>query len=161
MSADKPLLLVADDRDQERESVRQLARIGYDQVVGALDDGFRSWVEAGRPVSSYPCILSDELERRLLVGEQLVVVDVREAGEWSDGHVPGSVNVPVHDVSLGAGKLPLGATLAVHCGHIYRGMLGASLLEQLGHDHLLVIEDGYEGWQSHRAAAAGNVARGA
>jgi hydroxyacylglutathione hydrolase len=153
MSADRPLLLVAEDRDQERESVRQLARIGYDQVVGTLDRGFRSWVEAGRPVSSYPCIPSSELERRLLAGEQLVVVDVREVGEWSDGHVPGSVNVPAHDVPVGAGKLPLSATLAVHCGHVYRATLGASLLEQLGHDQLLVIEDGYEGWQSHRVRA--------
>lgn len=153
LSADRALLLVADDRDQERESVRQLARIGYDQVVGTLDRGFRSWVEAGRQVTSYPCIPSDELERRLLAGEQLVVVDVREVGEWSEGHVPGSVNVPAHDVPVAAGKLPLGATLAVHCGHLYRATLGASLLEQLGHDQLLVIEDGYEGWQSHRVRA--------
>jgi hydroxyacylglutathione hydrolase len=150
LSADRPLLLVADDLDQERESVRQLARIGYDRVVGALDGGFRSWLEAGRAVSSFPCIRSAELERRLLTGEQLVVVDVREAGEWTDGHVPGSVNVPVHDVPVSAGKLPLGATLAVHCGHVYRATLGASLLEQMGHDQRMVVEDGYEGWQSQR-----------
>jgi hydroxyacylglutathione hydrolase len=142
--------LVADDLDQELESIRQLARIGYDRVTGVLDGGFRSWLEAGRRVSSFPCIRSDALERRLLAGEQLVVVDVREAGEWTDGHVPGSVNVPVHDVPVNAGKLPLGATLAVHCGHVYRATLGASLLEQMGHDQLMVVEDGYEGWQSQR-----------
>lgn len=155
LSADRPLLVVADDLNQEQESVRQLARIGFDRVVGVLDGGFRSWLEADRPVSSFPSIKSSELERRLLADEQLVVVDVREAGEWADGHVPGSVNLPVHDVPFSAGKLPLGADLAVHCGHFYRATLGASLLEQVGHRQLMVVEDGYEGWRSHRATSGG------
>ena len=143
---DRPLVLVAGDPAEERESVRQLARIGYDLVVGALDGGVRSWAEAGRPVASYLRLASRELQRRLLAGERLVVVDVREPGEWFAGHVPGSVNVPVHEVPARAGQLPLGATIAVHCGHDYRGTLGASLLEQTGHDQLLVVQDGYEGW---------------
>lgn len=155
ISPDRPLLLVADEESEVRESVRQLARIGYDLVVGALDAGLRSWADAGRMVTSFPRILSAELERRLLAGERLAVVDVREAGEWFAGHVPGSVNIPLHDVPLRAAGLPAGASLAVHCGHVYRATLGASLLEQAGHHRLLVIEDGYQGWESHRMVNAG------
>jgi hydroxyacylglutathione hydrolase len=151
---DRPLVLVAGDPAEEHESVRQLARIGYDLVVGALDGGVRTWTDAGRPVTSYPRLASRELESRLLAGERLVVVDVRERGEWFAGHVPGSVNVPVHEVPSRAGQLPLGATLAVHCGHVYRGTLGASLLEQTGHDRLLVVQDGYEGWAALRSEAS-------
>jgi len=151
LSADRPLVLVADDYEQERASVRQLARIGYDLVVGAVDGGFRTWAEAGRPVSSYKRLLSDELERRLLDGERLVVVDVREPGEWFTGHIPGSVNIPAHDLPLKAGQLPFGPTLAVHCGHVYRATIGASLLERAGYDQLSVVEDGYEGWEARRA----------
>jgi hydroxyacylglutathione hydrolase len=50
LPSDRPLVLVAGDPAEERESVRQLARIGYDLVVGALDGGVRSWAEAGRRV---------------------------------------------------------------------------------------------------------------
>lgn len=148
LSSERPLVLVADDPAEERESVRQLARIGYDLVVGALAGGFRAWADAGRTVSSYPRMLSRELERRLLAGDRLVVVDVREPGEWFAGHVPGSLNVPVHDLPGKAAQLPLGATLAVHCGHVFRATLGASLLERAGYRELIVVEDGYEGWAS-------------
>jgi rhodanese-related sulfurtransferase len=73
--------------------------------------------------------------------------------------VPGSVNVPVHEVRSRAGRLPLGATLAVHCGHDYRATLGASLFEQAGHDRLLVVQDGYEGWAALRSEVAQPVQR--
>lgn len=148
LSPDRPLVLIANDAAQERECVRQLARIGFDLVVGALDGGFRAWVEAGRSVASYARTNSGALERRLIDGERLVVVDVREAGEWFAGHIPGSVNIPAHDLPLRAGQLPLGPPLAVHCGHVYRATLGASLLERAGYDQLQVVEDGYEGWAS-------------
>ena len=153
---ERPLLLVADGPAQERESVRQLARIGYDQVAGALDGGLAAWAAAGRPLSSYRRLRSDELERRLLDGERLVVVDVREVHEWVSGRIPGSVNVPLHQVPARAGTLPLGTQLAVHCGHAYRGTLGASLLEQAGRGQIAVIDDGYEGWaRRHRRRLEG------
>lgn len=100
---------------------------------------------------SYQRILASDLERRLLEGERLVVVDVREPSEWFAGRIPGSVNLPVHEISLRAAQLPAGAILAVHCGHVYRATLGASLFEQSGHAQVIVVQDGYDGWADRRA----------
>ena len=146
VSPDRPLLLVSDDQAQELESVRQLARIGYDRVVGVLDGGVDAWAGAKRATKSFREGDAKELERRLRDGERVVVVDVREGYEWFAGHVPGSVNLPLHDIVGGGNGLLRGPELAVHCGHLYRGVLGASLLEQLGYDRLTVIEDGFDGW---------------
>ncbi|MHB1787689.1 MAG: rhodanese-like domain-containing protein, partial [Acidimicrobiales bacterium] len=74
------------------------------------------------------------------------VVDVREAAEWHAGHVPGSVNLPAHDIPTTTLDLPRGLPLAVHCGHDYRATLGASLLERAGYHDLSVLEDGWDGW---------------
>jgi rhodanese-related sulfurtransferase len=148
LKPERPLLLVADDRAQEDESVRQLARVGYDRIAGALDGGVDAWSEAGKPLKAFPRSSAVRLHRRLLNGDRLVVVDVRERHEWFAGHVPGSVNLPLHDIPLEPGRLPQEPELAVHCGHVYRGTMGASLLEQIGYERITVIEDGYEGWAS-------------
>jgi hydroxyacylglutathione hydrolase len=155
ISPERPLLFVSDDRAQERESVRQLARIGYDRIVGVLDGGVDAWVAGKRPLKYFGGSDAKELEHRLQSGERLIVVDVREGYEWFSGHIPGSVNRPLHELAHGGNGLPRGPELAVHCGHLYRGVLGASLLEQLGYDRLTVVEDGFDGWMKlHGRAGA-------
>jgi rhodanese-related sulfurtransferase len=87
-----------------------------------------------------------------------VVVDVPERSQWFEGHVPGSLSLPVHEIPLGAAMLPPGPALAVRCGHAYGGTLGASLLEQAGHGPITVAEDGYAGWLAHdRPCRAGST----
>lgn len=147
---ERPLVLIADagsdGRGQIEEAARQLARIGYDRVVGFIGGGIDTWRAAGRPLAAYETVAAAGLATRLDADELLCVVDVREAAEWHAGHVPGSVNFPVHDIPGGATELPRGVPLAVHCGHDYRATLGASLLERAGYGPLVVVDDGWEGW---------------
>jgi hydroxyacylglutathione hydrolase len=145
---ERPLVLVADDAGaaQVDEASRQLTRIGYDRVVGHLDGGIAGWVGAGRHLASYTTTSAAELAKHLDAGEMIAVVDVREAAEWHAAHIPGSVNIPAHDIPTIPLDLPRGLPLAVHCGHDYRATLGASLLERAGFHHLSVLEDGWDGW---------------
>ncbi len=153
---ERPLVLVADaggsgDRDgagraQVAEATRQLVRIGYDRVVGFLEGGIETWRAAGRDVVSYETISAATLAKRLDADELLPVVDVRETAEWHAGHIPGSVNIPAHDIPDSNAELPRGMALAVHCGHDYRATLGASLLERAGYHQLVVVDDGWDAW---------------
>ncbi len=147
---ERPLVLVADPDTagaaQVAEAARQLARIGYDRVVGFLEGGIEAWRTAGRELVSYETISAASLAKRLDADEFLPVVDVREAAEWHAAHIPGSVNIPAHDIPVANADLPRGMALAVHCGHDYRATLGASLLERAGHSQLVVVDDGWEGW---------------
>ena len=149
---ERPLVLVAEPdatgAAQVVEAARQLARIGYDRVVGVLDGGIETWRAAGRELTSYETASAASLAKRLDADELLPVVDVREAAEWHAGHIPGSVNLPAHDIPAVSTELPRGLPLAVHCGHDYRATLGASLLERAGYDQLVVLDDGWEGWVS-------------
>ncbi len=147
---DRPLVLVAEPAvpggAQVEETARQLARIGYDRIVGYLDGGIETWRAAGRELSSYETVSAAALAERLDADELLPVVDVREAGEWHAAHIPGSVNLPAHDIPAATIELPRSMPVAVHCGHDYRATLGASLLERAGYGRLVVVGDGWDGW---------------
>lgn len=163
---ERPLVLVSDPSragiDQVTEATRQLLRIGYDRVVGYLDGGIDSWAGAGRTLTTYDTTSASLLAKRLDDGEMIAVVDVREAAEWHAAHIPGSINLPAHDIPLTQIELPRALPLAVHCGHDYRATLGASLLERAGFTHLTVLEDGWDGWAPlHEEAVAGSHDPGA
>ena len=149
---ERPLVLLAHDgapgAAQISEATAQLARIGYDRVVGYLEGGVAAWSEAGRDTTTYQTTSAANLAERLDADELLTVADVREVAEWHAGHIPGSVNVPVHAIPLTDLDVPRTLPLAVHCGHDYRATLGASLFERAGYHDILVVTDGWEAWSA-------------
>lgn len=130
-----------------REAQRQLLRIGYDRIAGYLNGGITTWKADGRGTSSFEATTASKLAEYLDNDQLLVVVDVRERSEWHAGHIPGSVNIPVHEIPTSKFYLPFHVPLFVHCGHDYRGTLASSLLERDGYRNLTVVADGWDGWK--------------
>jgi hydroxyacylglutathione hydrolase len=73
---------------------------------------------------------------------RLVVVDVRQIDEWRDGHLPGAIHLPVHEVERAGRRLPPGE-LWVHCRSGYRAGIAASLLHRAGRD-VVHVDDAWE-----------------
>ena len=151
LERDTPIVLVSSPGKQGqleiKEAQRQLLRIGYDRIVGYLDGGIETRKADGRDSSSFATTTASKLAEYLDNDELLVVVDVRERSEWHAGHIPGSVNIPVHEISTSKSDLPFQVPLFVHCGHDYRGTLASSLLERSGYRDLTVVADGWDGWK--------------
>jgi len=76
------VLVIKDERDLH-EAVKQLAVVGYDQVVGFLQGGMAAWQEAGLPVQQVSQLSVEELASR----HALTILDVRDRGEWDEGHI--------------------------------------------------------------------------
>src|SRR4029450_5171881 len=72
-----------------------------------------------------------------------VVVDVRQASEVADGHLPGALAVELGELAgdRQSGELPEGP-VTVMCAHGERAMTAASLLERAGHKELRVVHGG-------------------
>jgi NADPH-dependent 2,4-dienoyl-CoA reductase/sulfur reductase-like enzyme/rhodanese-related sulfurtransferase len=70
-----------------------------------------------------------ELEAALAAGE--VLVDVRTAGEFGAGSIPGAVNIPLDDLRSRLSELP-DAPMIVHCQVGQRGHTAARILRQAG-----------------------------
>jgi NADPH-dependent 2,4-dienoyl-CoA reductase/sulfur reductase-like enzyme/rhodanese-related sulfurtransferase len=94
-----------------------------------------------------------ELATALAEGDTLV--DVRTAGEFAAGSIPGAVNVPLDELRDRFGELPDGP-LVVHCQVGQRGHTAARLLSQLGPVGRRVrnLDGGYTTWTAGAAALA-------
>lgn len=146
LSADAPIILVADDEEGVREAVMRLARVGLEGVIGYLDLGIAAWDRAGLPLSVLPQITVAELQARLLETPRLQVLDVRRAGEYASGHVPGAIHVPLDRLEGAAGRLDPSRPTAVICAGGYRSSAATSLLECHGFERTFNVVGGTSAW---------------
>ena len=142
-----PIALLAEAPDDAREAQRELLRIGFDNILGALEGGVEAWRESGRPLRQTTTATMADLAHALERGDTLTIADSRDLAEWSEGHLPGAVLTPVGEIPATAARLPHDAPLAVHCAHGYRSAIAASLLERAGLPEVWHVTDGYEAWR--------------
>jgi hydroxyacylglutathione hydrolase len=110
-----------------------------------------SWREERRPTQAVARLTVPELHDRW-EGDRdgLQVLDVRERTEWADGHIPGSLHVPYHDLHELPAELDPDRPLAVVCASGQRSAVGASLLQREGASAVLHVVDGGVGtWARH------------
>jgi hydroxyacylglutathione hydrolase len=79
---------------------------------------------------------------------RLMVLDVRDAVEWTGVHIPGAVNCPVGEIAQGAEAPVLSAGhVAVICGTGYRSSVAASLLQARGIPNVVNVSGGMGAWE--------------
>jgi hydroxyacylglutathione hydrolase len=136
---DREVVLVLERPDDLGPAVAQLRRAGFDRIVGYLVGGFDAWhgeVETLRQVPS-----------NQVPGESGTVLDVREPGEWREGHVPGAVHIPGAQLPNRLDEVPDGPILVV-CAGGYRSSIAASLLAREGHDDVAHVIGGMDAYRS-------------
>ena len=143
-----PIVLVAEPGGEEEAKLR-LARIGFDEVVGALDGGparLAERPELARQGSRLGVTAFDGLDETT----DVQVIDVRNPGEVALGTIPGATIIPLADLRDGATDLDLGRPIVVYCAGGYRSSIGASLLRSLGATDVSDLIGGYSAWsQAH------------
>lgn len=80
------------------------------------------------------------------------LIDVREADEFHEGHIPGAVNIPrgilefklTSDPSLDNRDL----NLVVYCKTGGRAALSARVMKEMGYLHVQSINGGIEAWKT-------------
>jgi rhodanese-related sulfurtransferase len=87
-------------------------------------------------------------------GERPLLVDVRTPQEFSGGHVPGAVNVPVDELRSRLAELPRDRQIAAYCQVGQRGYLATRILLQEGFS-AVNVGGGYKTYQLHQPKANG------
>jgi hydroxyacylglutathione hydrolase len=141
-----PIVVIADP-GREYESANRLGRIGFDHIVGYLQDGLRS-LETRPELTAITERVSAPLAAERLAAGAALAVDVRGPGERAHKFVAGSVNIPLNHLADRARELPKDRPLLVYCAGGYRSSIAASLLQQLGFTQVSEIAGGIAAWEA-------------
>jgi rhodanese-related sulfurtransferase len=142
------IILVSEDEDKAREACTRLARVGLEKTAGHLAGGILAWSAEGRALNTTEQIGVDELAARLNEAPPPQVLDVRAPSEWSAGHIPQAIHVPLSSLPNGVSRLERGHGLAVVCAGGYRSSVATSILEQQGFRNVTNIVGGMAAWKS-------------
>jgi hydroxyacylglutathione hydrolase len=147
LSREHSIVIIANP-GREYESAMRLGRIGFDHVVGYLDDGMRS-LEWRPELTAKTERLSAPLAAELLFSaEPPALVDVRSPRERQQKFIDGSLSIPLHHLLERREELPRNRLLLLCCAGGYRSSIAASLLERWGFDGVREIAGGMAAWDA-------------
>ena len=92
-----------------------------------------------------------ELQKAIDAGEDLNIVDVREAEDYQKGHVPGSVNLPLSQLRDRYRELPKDRDIWISCGVGQRAYYAVRFLAQHGY-RALNLSGGFATYTAFRDA---------
>jgi len=74
------------------------------------------------------------------------VIDVRTAGEYQMGHIPGAINVPVDQLEASAASWDRDATYVVYCATGSRSMTAVETMKAMGFANIKHFNAGIQAW---------------
>ena len=145
-----PVVIVADPGQDLGDLTWQALKIGYENFAGTLSGGMPAWEAAGHPVASTSLLSPSQID-------PAEVIDVRQANEYSSGHLPGARNIELGALARHAADMPAGPVVTM-CGHGERATTAASVLERAGHSTVAVSPDRAQEWAGATGRALENTA---
>ncbi|MCO6450587.1 MAG: rhodanese-like domain-containing protein [Caldilineales bacterium] len=133
-------------------------RLGYTNVYN-LAGGIIAWYRRSLPVDTSPVeaayrtvryenVSVAEAQQRLSANS-VTLVDVREPYEFTGGHLPGAVNIPLQTIPGRLAELQAAESLMLVCATGNRSAIAADWLMQQGLSKVANVEGGTVAWARH------------
>jgi hydroxyacylglutathione hydrolase len=167
LNREDPIVIIAVP-GREKESAVRLGRIGFDHIVGYLNDGLRSLDAKPDLVTTTESFSPQYALERMAVTRSSaglkavansnlgadsatpIVIDVRNPGERAKKYIDGSESMPLSHLVEKSAALPRDREVLVYCAGGYRSSIAASLLQLAGFTHVTEIAGGLAAWESAR-----------
>ncbi len=173
-----PIVVCDDDGRRATLAARTLVALGYTDVR-ALGGGMNRWATERLPTewgvnvpskdfgervqveNGVPEIDAVELRQRMERGDRMVILDTRTPEEYARTCIPGGRSVPNGELGLRITDLlddvDDDTAVVINCAGRTRSIIGARLLQRMGVENVVGLENGTAGW----ALAGYELERGA
>ena len=165
--ADTPVVLCDDDGRRAALAAATLRGLGY-RNAQAMSGGMARWVTERRPTEwgvnvpskdfgekvqvqhGVPEIDAVELRRRMDRGDKMVILDTRTPEEYQRNCIPGGRSVPNGELGLHISDILSDVdddtAVVINCAGRTRSIIGTRLLQRMGVDNVVGLENGTAGW---------------
>ena len=147
LAPDRDIVLVGDPALAVEAKVR-LGRVGYDRVVGQLDEPAQLFATRPDLIETSSRLTIEQLAELRGLEPDLQVVDVRGPGETAAGTLPGAREIPLAVLTESLAALDPAAPVVVYCASGYRSQIAASVLLEAGFADVSDLLGGYGAWES-------------
>ncbi|MFK7926841.1 MAG: rhodanese-like domain-containing protein, partial [Myxococcota bacterium] len=151
LDLDLPIVVVA-GRGREQEVAIRLGRIGLDNMLGFLRGGIASMGEDPEWIAKTKRATVTEAAAQLAATPPPFVLDVRGPGEFAEGHIEGSVNIPLIELRARAFEVPSDRPVLVICRSGFRSSAGLSVLEAYDRTQSTNVVGGMLAWHEMHTA---------
>jgi hydroxyacylglutathione hydrolase len=142
VGADSDLFLIINEQDLD-QAVRDLVRVGLDNIKGyATPQMLSNWDHDLEVTSAIDFEAVEELRKQ----NDVLVLDVRKATEYTEGHILDALNIAHTRLADHLEELPREKTLLVHCAGGTRASYAGGLLDKNGFD-VQWVDDDFSNWQ--------------
>ncbi|HMQ34200.1 MAG TPA: rhodanese-like domain-containing protein [Chloroflexaceae bacterium] len=100
---------------------------------------------AGMP-EGFNAITKVEGLTELMASGDPLIVDVREPAEYAEGHIPGSVNIPIRTLAQNLDKIPTDRPVVLTCASGLRASFATTALQLLGYTNARDFFPSFKGW---------------
>lgn len=175
--ADQPVMVYCASGHRAGMATASLQTLGYTNVK-AYPPGWKGWSEAGEEVSTdaveaatydvpeinpellaavdeflsnmpegfYALGAVDKMKEAMDAGA--LVIDVREASEYADGHIPGAIDIPIRTLAQSLDQIPTDQPVVVYCASGFRAAMSTAALHIMGYSNVRSFPPSYPGWES-------------
>ena len=98
------------------------------------------------PRGGYGDVTVQEARRLIEDKPGMVLLDVRTASEYEEGHIEGAVNIPVQELSVRFDELSPEDELLVYCRTGNRSAQAVDILLDVGFTKIYHMDEGITGW---------------
>ena len=95
-----------------------------------------------------PRLGQEALLEKMSVADEVVLLDVRTPKEYSEGYIPGAINIPHDELEARIAELDgaRGKEIVVYCRSGRRADIALDLLQKAGFEKVYHLEGDYLGW---------------
>ena len=108
-------------------------------ICGSGGDRFRAAVPEEGP---------SDLQRRLIAGEPVTIIDVRDPDEYREGHIEPATNISrgFLEFRIGSAVADSATPIVLYCQTGLRSVLAAKALQDLGYRNVINLQGGFQKW---------------